>query len=707
MKITQKNRRIVFLFVALLQAVVTVANIPHRLVYGYFRSNGTTDSYGLGKFYLDDLEDISIIQPGDGEQAIFCGACADGIYYTCEYRYSLTDGPVPSGFYAYNIVTGVTEKIGDYSTDNSNPQLKYQDMTYDYSTKTMYAIGFEMGVSSLFTVDLSTGKFTKVTDIDQSGAGTLACDMKGNLYTIGQDGGLYQLDKQSGKCTKICDTGLSGLAGSQTMEFDHTNGKLYWAAYTMFPSGHSGETFMECIELNDGSATVTDLGILGSGASLQGLYIPYVLDGDEAPAAPQNIQVEPAAEGQLDATLSWTTPKTTFGGDNLNDLKFITILRNGEQIAKIPVSEVGKEMSYHDANIPSSGEYRYTLFASNVTGDGERGDQFAYIGKDSPDKPSDIQASVGDGCGNIRLSWKSPKKGYHNGYFTNEGLHYRIVRLPDSTVVADNITDTTFTDSSLPRLGKYAYNIYAVNSYGETAEQTKKGWVLGKAINIEDSEPLVQDFSDEKYLDNQWTIVDGNNDGYSWTFNTLAPQYQFRSQSTGAEYFINPGIQNDGNDADEWLISPPILVKKGKPYYVTVSGRVYSQEDIVITTGATNETVRQKEAGSITMNYDPATDDGMSPIPFSDYTVTLAPTPENDTICVGLHLVTPYPQNDYSMLQIGSITISTDEYAGISERRGAETTSEIYNLYGECLGKDPGRLPRGVYIRNGKKFIIR
>ncbi|MFW5595152.1 MAG: hypothetical protein ACOCOG_00340 [Prevotella sp.] len=214
MKITQKNRRIVFLFVALLQAVVTVANIPHRLVYGYFRANGTTDSYGLGKFYLDDLENISIIQPGDGEQAIFCGACADGIYYTCEYRYSLTDGPVPSGFYAYNIVTGVTEKIGDYSTDTSNPQLKYQDMTYDYSTKTMYAIGFEMGVSSLFTVDLSTGKFTKVTDIDQSGAGTLACDMKGNLYTIGQDGGLYQLDKQSGECTKICDTGLSGLAGS-------------------------------------------------------------------------------------------------------------------------------------------------------------------------------------------------------------------------------------------------------------------------------------------------------------------------------------------------------------------------------------------------------------------------------------------------------------------------------------------------------------
>ncbi|MDD6954132.1 MAG: hypothetical protein PUI88_08665 [Prevotella sp.] len=98
MKITQKNRRIVFLFVALLQAVVTVANIPHRLVYGYFRSNGTTDSYGLGKFYLDDLEDISIIQPGDGEQAIFCGACADGIYYTCEYPTRLPMAPCHQAF---------------------------------------------------------------------------------------------------------------------------------------------------------------------------------------------------------------------------------------------------------------------------------------------------------------------------------------------------------------------------------------------------------------------------------------------------------------------------------------------------------------------------------------------------------------------------------------------------------------------------------
>ena len=189
MKMTLNYKRMALLVAVLLQSVVMFGNVPHRLVYGFFRTNGT-NSYGLGKFYLDNLQDINIIQPGDGEQAIFCGACADGIYYTCEYRYSLTEGPVPSGFYAYNIATGTTEKVGDYSTDTSNPQLKFQDMTYDYSTKTMYAIGFEMGLSSLFTVDLSDGKFTKVTDIDQSGAGTLACDMKGNLYTIGQDGAL-------------------------------------------------------------------------------------------------------------------------------------------------------------------------------------------------------------------------------------------------------------------------------------------------------------------------------------------------------------------------------------------------------------------------------------------------------------------------------------------------------------------------------------
>ena len=706
MKITLNYKRVALLLAVLLQSVVMLGNVPHRLVYGFFRTNGT-NSYGLGKFYLDNLQDINIIQPGDGEQAIFCGACADGIYYTCEYRYSLTEGPVPSGFYAYNIATGTTEKVGDYSTDTSNPQLKFQDMTYDYSTKTMYAIGFEMGQSSLFTVDLSDGKFTKVTDIDQSGAGTLACDMKGNLYTIGQDGALYGVDKQSGKCTKICDTGLSGLAGSQTMEFDHTNGKLYWAAYTLYPSGHSGETFMECIELGDGNATVTELGQLGSGASLQGMYIPYVVDGDDAPAAPQDIQVTPAPEGQLDATLSWTTPTTTFGGGVLTDLNSVTILRNGEQIAKIPVAEGGKKMSYHDTGLSSSGEYRYTLFASNKTGDGERGDQFAYIGKDSPDRPSAIQASVGEGCRNIHLSWKAPAKGRHNGFFSKEGLHYRIERLPDSAVVADNITDTAFTDNSIPRLGKYAYNVYAVNPFGESAERTADGWVLGKAIDVEECVPLVQDFSNEKYLENQWTIVDGNGDGYSWMFNTLAPQYQFRSQSTGAEYFINPGIQNEGNDADEWLISPPIAFKSGKTYYVTVSGRVYSEENVVITTGSTNETAKQEEVGRLTMDYDASTDDGVSPIPFSDYTVTLKPMAKDVTLCVGLHLVTPYPTNDYSMLQIGSISISTDEYAGIVDRRDAGTTDKIYNLEGVYLGNDMLRLPKGIYIRNGRKIIAR
>ncbi len=153
--------------------------------------------------------------------------------------------------------------------------------------------------------------------------------------------------------------------------------------------------------------------------------------------------------------------------------------------------------------------------------------------------------------------------------------------------------------------------------------------------------------------------------------------------------------------------SPPIAFKSGKTYYVTVSGRVYSEENVVITTGSTNETAKQEEAGRLTMDYDASTDDGVSPIPFSDYTVTLKPMAKDVTLCVGLHLVTPYPTNDYSMLQIGSISISTDEYAGIVDRRDAGTTDKIYNLEGVYLGNDMLRLPKGIYIRNGRKIIAR
>lgn len=38
---------------------------------------------------------------------------------------------------------------------------------------------------------------------------------------------------------------------------------------------------------------------------------------------------------------------------------------------------------------------------------------------------------------------------------------------------------------------------------------------------------------------------------------------------------------------------------------------------------------------------------------------------------------------------------------------GHQVSNSIYNLQGQCVGSDAGQLPNGIYIRNGKKFIVR
>lgn len=677
---------------------------PHRLVYGYFLNYGNSATYGWARFYMNDTNNPEFFDEGDGVKGVFCGACAYGTIYYCEYEYSLTEGPLPSGLWAYDISTGRKTLIGNYSDETVNPTLKFIDMTYDYSTDTMYALGFEMGVTSLYTIDLTTGKSTKVVNLDNF-VSTLACDINGKLYGIHQDGVLRSIDKETGKCTDVFKTGYIGMLNSQSIEFDHTTGKLYWASNVMTPEERKGTTYLVSIDLSGDTPVMEDVAYFDCECTLLALYIPFVKAGEKAPTAPSDITITAGANGAANATITWTNPSQTFAEEALTDLKSITIKRGDKTIATIPTTEAGKSMSYEDTDVPD-GYYRYTLYATNETGDGEEDYGYAYVGRDCPEAPANVTVHPGEGCQSAVLSWEKPQAGYHGGYFTDEALTYRIVRYPDEAEVAKDLTDNTFTDNTIRRLGRYYYKVYACNPYGETAETTDAG-VLGKAIDVDGEDGFVEDFSDQTRFDNQWTNVDGNADYYSWTFNTMAPQYQFRSSSPGAEYFINPGTPNLGNDADEWLISPPLSFTAGQKYAVTFSARTMSEESVVITCGTTNETSVQNEIEALTVSNEYSLD-STDPVPFTDYTIDLPEVTEDYIGCIGLHIVTPYPATGFSFFHMTSIAVKNVTTSGI-ETLPALTTGNgvIYNLNGQIVGTRGSRLPKGVYIRDGKKIIIK
>ncbi len=701
------------LFLSVLLAVLTLAagaataasGVPHRLVYGYFMSYDDSGIYGIGRFYMDDPTSTEFLDQGDGNMGWFCGACVRGVLYGCQYEYNLTEGPVPTGFMAYDLTTGKKTKVGDYADpDTPNPNLKYIDMTYDYSTETMLAVGFELGTTSLFKFDLTTGKAEKIVDLD-AGLGTIACNMKGELYGIGQDGVVKKVDRQTGHCTDVFNTGYSGMLSNQSIEFDHTTGDLYWASNVINPDERADRTILVKIDLDSPTPTMQDMTELPYGSRLLALYIPFVKAGENAPKAVDNLKVTPGAEGAPQATLQWTNPSLTFGGNQLSDLKSVTIKRGDKIVGTVETTEPGKAMEFVDKDVPD-GEYRYTVYATNATGDGEEAYMSAYVGRDCPSAPANATVKPGEGCATGIISWEKPTEGLHGGYFTDEGLTYRIVRYPDEVEVAKGLTATSFTDDKLRRLGKYYYKVYASNPYGEAASTTNAN-VLGKAIEVSESQEFVEGFTDQDYFYNRWTEIDGNHDNYSWTFNSLAPSYQFGDNAPGAEYFINPGVTSSGQAADEWLITPPLDLKAGRKYAATISVRVISDENVSLTFGSTNEATGQTVVKDLVIK--PTQKEGETPVPFTDYTVDL-PMSQVDRIgCVGIHITTPYPESGFSFFHMTSVKVKDVTSTGISDIKASKGDEQlrIYNANGQYVGKSLKGLKKGFYIRGGKKLLVK
>lgn len=118
------------------------AQTDSRDVYGWLRYDDyNQDEYGICKFKTDAADDIQPVWPYDQARVACAGAFAEGFYYVYLYE---TDGynATPYSFNRIDLSTGESTQVADY---RGMPFL-FQDMTYDYSTQTMYAIGYDESV---------------------------------------------------------------------------------------------------------------------------------------------------------------------------------------------------------------------------------------------------------------------------------------------------------------------------------------------------------------------------------------------------------------------------------------------------------------------------------------------------------------------------------------------------------------------------------
>ena len=232
-----------------------------------------------------------------------------------------------------------------------------------------------------------------------------------------------------------------------------------------------------------------------------------------------------------------------------------------------------------------------------------------------------------------------------------------------------------------------------------------EAYVLGKAMTL----PMSQDFSNMTYFENQWMAYDANKDAYSWTYTSEWGPLQFDDTTPCAEYIVNPGIENYGNDADEWLISPPLEFNAAKSYKIRVKIRCTAEEKLQFTLGSNN--VYTEHAMFDEFTFKPQLNESGDNWIYSEYEFNV-PAGTDGARCIGIHLVSPYPVNGMSYLQIANVTVEEGVASGIKQTINsdeAKNDNDIYTIDGRLVRTDGSLkgLTKGIYIKGGKKYVIR
>lgn len=551
----------------------------------------TGDSFNFTKIYEYIHHDK---YNEDQQRGIYMGAydSSNDTYYAF-FNMHYTYGDMPMALAKVNMLTGDTTNVFQFAdlaepdveqTAWYNGRYKYA-MAYDPVNEVMYALGADyengdpnLGYTVLYEVNLNATTlndlFKKVKDMD--GLYWDFCfDTQGNAWFAQKYGGSdgivkgTNLVKMDGDFNRISEVKMQSEWGEDinsiyfsTMYFDNSTGDLYY-----LPCSDYGSTSL--YKVNPTTGISQSVAWFNQGNHFTGLYIPYLTaDNGAAPARVSGLDAQADLNGAMKDTIKWVTPSKTWAGDDLANLQSVKIYRknagyatteltktadliaNSQLLATVPATEKETAMSWVDEN-PIDGINTYYVLADNDKGNGVIDSIRCYMGIDVPGAVGNIMLEK-NGTG-VNISWDAPEKGANNGYIGTEGLSYKITRLPDSVVVAENVTDTKYTDNTLGEQQSYSYTVQAVNAKGAGAIATSNPIMAGSALKT----PVSLAFDTQTDAD-RWSTNKMNNSIYFYYAGGWSDDYKCMI-----------GYGTTTGTVEGTLISPPLYLEEGKTYRFT------------------------------------------------------------------------------------------------------------------------------------------
>lgn len=478
------------------------------------------------------------------------------LYY---FDYSISYGYVSKAvYYKYDLSTNqeTTSKNFGFSADATEVYSNAaMSVATDPSTGIVYCCCFsydddtEELTYTLSTWDLE-GTSKKVIAPLAKPLRVLAASADGQLYGItastatsssnNNGGTLVRIDKTTGALTTIGDTGVRPGAYFQSATIDTATGKFYW-----FANEYDEAANLYTVDLTTGKATL--VGALPEGDQVVCSYTANnYADGVPSPA--EDVKTE-FANGSLSGNVTFKMPTEDYSGAPLSGSISYAVSANGEELAT-GTAQAGAEVSAA-VSVKEDGLYNLTIILSNTAGKSPVADTEKYIGYDTPKAVTDLKFTR-DGSTN-KVTWTAPTEGVNGGYIDASALTYELTRKPDGKT-STSTTNTFSEELDADKITPYYYEVVAVNGTHKSASATSNTVNVGNPL----VPPFSEDFSDATALD-IFTIIDANNDNKKWTRST--------QKYVSYQYSTN-------NDADDWLITPPLKMEAGKSY--TLSYKIWT-----------------------------------------------------------------------------------------------------------------------------------
>lgn len=480
--------------------------------------------------------------------------------HTLYSMYELAYGTWVMGYDLYMFDTETGSRTGIIEFDDI--PLLATDVAYDPETGRVYGCFSGEYYGDVYRhwgyLDINARKVVKIANLDLSFRG-VAIDKFGNAFGIDLSGNLYKVNKETGELTLVGPTGCPDLYYMSSAAYNDKDNNIILSFCNDSPTQGAG-----LVAIDPETALSTVVATFTDNAEAIGLYIPFQAP-DKAPGTPE-LTVS-CNDGSMTVNFTIQMPSTLFDGTDALGTDMGYKIYSGGNVILSGTAKGGETVEASKA-LTESGNTTFTVVATNEVGESNQTKAQCYVGKGTPAATSGVTLAFADGV--LTLTWNAVTASSDGGYVNPADIRYDVVDANGNTVASD-LTETVWTTTvaTPDEITRFEYGV--VVKYDAKSSKV----VMSNALFLGHyTAPLTMDMSKSDVFD-QHTVLDANNDGKTWIFNS--------SRGTIYDY-------DKSNNADDWIFSPAIYLEAGKAYDFEALARAYSNsypERIEIMMGAT------------------------------------------------------------------------------------------------------------------------